>query len=121
MPLSLSANDKLFKENAISAAEFDAARSTYDVAKAEVTAAEQNVKAAEYSVKSAEASVKEASDNLYKTSIYAPVSGTISKLNVEKGSNLLRINIGNLSNGFYILDVRNSWNQVFVEKFVIIK
>jgi hypothetical protein len=43
------------------------------------------------------------------------------KLNVEKGSNLLKINIGNLSNGFYILDVRNSWNQVFVEKFVIIK
>jgi len=78
-------NEKLWKEKAISAAEFDAARSAFEVARAEVSAAEENVKAAEYSVKSAEASVKEAGENLYKTTIYAPVDGTVSKLNVEKG------------------------------------
>lgn len=78
-------SDRLFKEKAISASEYDAAKSAFEVAKAEVTAAEESVKAAEYSVKSAEASVKEAGENLYKTSIYAPVSGTVSKLNVEKG------------------------------------
>lgn len=78
-------NERLWKEKAISASEFDGARSAFEVARAEVTAATENVKGAEYSVKSAEASVKEAGENLYKTSIYAPVDGTVSKLNVEKG------------------------------------
>ena len=82
---SFERNQKLSEQKAISPSEFDAAKSAYEVAKAEVTAAEENVKAADFSVKSAEASVKEAAENLYKTTIYAPVSGTISKLNVEKG------------------------------------
>jgi len=82
---SYERNQRLWNEKAISASEYDAAKSAYEVAKSEVTAAEENVKGADYAVKSAEASVKEASENLYKTSIYAPVSGTISKLNVEKG------------------------------------
>lgn len=102
---SFDRNDRLFKENAISAAEFDAARSQFEVAKAEVTAAEQNVKAAEYSVKSAEASVKEAGENLYKTSIYAPVSGTISKLNVEKGERVA--GASQFSSGTEILRIAN--------------
>jgi HlyD family secretion protein len=102
---SFERNDLLFKEKAISAAEFDGARAAYDVAKAEVTAAEQSVKAAEYSVKSAEASVKEASDNLYKTSIYAPVSGTISKLNVEKGERVA--GASQFSSGTEILRIAN--------------
>lgn len=82
---SFERNERLWKEKAISASEYDAAKSAFEVAKAEVTAAEENVKASDFSVKSAEASVKEAAENLYKTNIYAPVSGTISKLNVEKG------------------------------------
>jgi HlyD family secretion protein len=82
---SYERSQKLWDQKAISASEFDAAKSAYEVAKAEVTAAEENVKGADFSVKSAEASVKEAGENLYKTTIYAPVSGTISKLNVEKG------------------------------------
>lgn len=82
---SFERNQKLWDQQAISASEFDAAKSAYEVAKAEVTAAEENVKGADFSVKSAEASVKEAGENLYKTTIYAPVSGTISKLNIEKG------------------------------------
>ncbi len=102
---SFERNDKLFKENAISAAEFDAARASYDVANAEVTAAEQSVKAAEYSVKSSDASLKEASENLYKTSIYAPVSGTISKLNVEKGERVA--GASQFSSGTEILRIAN--------------
>lgn len=82
---SFERNEQLWKQKAISASEYDAAKSAFEVARAEVTAAEENVKGADFSVKSAAASVKEAAENLYKTSIYAPVSGTISKLNVEKG------------------------------------
>jgi HlyD family secretion protein len=102
---SFERSDRLFKEKAISAAEFDAAQSAFEVAKAEVTAAQENVKAAEFAVKSAEASVKEASENLYKTSIYAPVSGTISKLNVEKGERVA--GASQFSSGTEILRIAN--------------
>lgn len=102
---SFNRNQTLFKQNAISASEFDAAKSGYEVAKAEVNAAEQSVKAAEYSVKSAEASLKEASENLYKTSIYSPVDGTISKLNVEKGERVA--GASQFSSGTEILRIAN--------------
>jgi len=82
-------NKKLFDQGAISQAEFDQAKSSYETAKAEVTAAEETVAASEFSVNSAMASLKEANDNLSKTSIYAPVNGTVSKLNVEKGERVV--------------------------------
>jgi HlyD family secretion protein len=82
-------NNKLFKDGAISESEFDQAKSAFEVAKAEVEAAEQSIFASEYNVKSAEASVKEAQDNLLRTNIFAPVSGTISVLNIEKGERVV--------------------------------
>ncbi|NVO18590.1 MAG: efflux RND transporter periplasmic adaptor subunit [Bacteroidetes bacterium] len=82
---SFDRNDKLHNQKAISDAEFETSKSTFEVAQAEVDAADESVKAAEFNIKSAEASVKEAKENLSKTSIFAPVGGTISKLDVEKG------------------------------------
>jgi HlyD family secretion protein len=52
------------------------------VAKAEVSASQQNVAATEFSIHSADATLKEASENLIKTSVYAPIDGTITLLNV---------------------------------------
>ena len=46
-------------------------------------------KSAYYSVKSAAASVNEAKDNLERTTIYAPMDGTISLLNVELGERVV--------------------------------
>ncbi len=82
-------NQSLFKDKAISESEFDAAKSAYEVAKAEVESAEQGIVASQYNVKSAEASVKEASDNLLKTTIFSPVNGTVSMLNVEQGERVV--------------------------------
>ncbi len=79
---------KLFEQGVISQAEYDQALSAFESAKAEVTAAEQNVVAAEYSVKSAQASLKEARDNLGKTTVFAPMSGTVSRLNKEVGERI---------------------------------
>jgi HlyD family secretion protein len=76
---------KLFDQNAISQQEFDAARATYESAKANVEAIEETINAGSYNVKGVEASLKEARTNLDKTFIYAPVDGTVSRLNVEKG------------------------------------
>ncbi len=76
---------KLFDQNAISQQEYDASKATYEGAKANVDGIEESIKAADYNVKSVQASLKEANSNLDKTFIYAPVDGTVSKLNVEKG------------------------------------
>ena len=80
---------KLYDEKLISASDWENVKSANEVANAEVDAAQQNVAASNYGVRSAEASLKEANDNLRKTTIYAPVDGTISKLNVEKGERVV--------------------------------
>ncbi len=87
--LNFERNKKLYDEKLISPSEWEDIKSLNEVAKSEVDAAEQNVAAAEFNVRSSEASLKEAQDNLRKTTIYAPVDGTISKLNVEKGERVV--------------------------------
>lgn len=82
-------NKQLYEKKVISQAEWDNISSAYNMGKAEIQAAKQSVASAEFTVKSAEASLKEARENLYKTSIYAPVSGTVSKLNVEMGERVV--------------------------------
>ncbi len=73
---------QLFDKNTIPVSEFETAQAAYQVAQSEV-------KAAQFSVKSAEASVSEAKEQLTKTKIYAPISGTISALNIEKGERVV--------------------------------
>lgn len=82
-------SEKLYKQNVISDAEFDQAKASYYVAKEELEAAVQNVEAARYMVESAGASVREAQESLNLTSVYAPVNGTVSKLDVEKGERVV--------------------------------
>lgn len=87
--LSYKRNKKLWEDKAISDSEFEAAQASYDVAKADVDAAKESVNAARYNVMSTEASLREARENLAKTIIYAPMSGTVSRLNVEVGERVL--------------------------------
>lgn len=82
-------SEQLYKQNVISDAEFDQARATYQVAKEELEAARQNVEAAKYMVESAGATVREAQESLNLTSVFAPVSGTVSKLSVEQGERVV--------------------------------
>ena len=86
---SYDRNKTLYESGAISASEWDAAKSAYEVAEAGVTGAKESVKASEFTVLSSQASLTEATDNLTKTSVYAPVNGTISKLSVEKGERVV--------------------------------
>jgi HlyD family secretion protein len=87
--LSYNRNQKLWNERTISESEWESAKSSFEVARAEVTAAQQSVAASEFSVHSAEASLKEAGENLIKTSVYAPMDGTVSLLNIEKGERVV--------------------------------
>lgn len=75
-------NKVLFEKGIISKSEWDQIVSAYNVAKA-------SKQSAFYNVKSSAASVSEAQDNLKRTTIYAPVGGTISKLDVEIGERVL--------------------------------
>lgn len=87
--LAYNRSKKLHDQNAVSDAEFETARTQYESAKAEVMAAQESVRSADFNVSSNTASLKEANENLTRTSIYAPVSGTISKLAKRKGESVL--------------------------------
>jgi HlyD family secretion protein len=87
--LSYNRNKKLWQDKAISDAEYETALSKYEVSKSDVEAARESVNSAKFNVMSAEASLRESHEQLAKTSIYAPMAGTISKLNVELGERVL--------------------------------
>ncbi len=80
--LNYKRNKTLFEQKAISAADYENAVSQYESAK-------EQLKAAEFNIKSSEAALKEAEENLVKTNIYAPMTGIISKLSVEKGERVV--------------------------------
>ncbi|MCA1740973.1 MAG: efflux RND transporter periplasmic adaptor subunit [Bacteroidales bacterium] len=84
--LAFNRSRSLFEENTISQADVEQAESQYKVAKAEK-------ESAEFSVKSSEASLKEANENLVKTTVYAPMTGTISRLAVELGERVIGANM----------------------------
>ncbi len=96
-------NEKLFNDGVISAADYEASLSNFrglesslasadamlKSAESSLAGAKENVRVAEYGINSAQASLKELRTSLQKTIITAPVSGIISKLNVEKGERVL--------------------------------
>ena len=84
--LSFNRSKQLYNEQTVSKSDFEQAQASYTVAKAEVDAAK-------FSIISAEASLKEANENLVKTSIYAPISGTVSMLLVELGERVAGTNL----------------------------
>lgn len=72
----------LYEKEAVSASAFEQAQTQYEVAKAAH-------EAAQYAVQSAEAQLREMRENLSKTAIYAPMTGTVSKLDVEAGERVV--------------------------------
>jgi len=103
-------NKNLFEKGVISKADWDKSVASYETAQASRSSAF-------YRVKSAGATVKEATDNLNRTTIYAPMSGTISKLNVELGERVVGtqqmagteiLRVANLSNMEVEVDVNEN-------------
>lgn len=84
--LAFKRSKQLYNKNTIAVSEFETAEAAFKVAQSEV-------KAAGFSVKSAEATVSEAKEQLTKTKIYAPISGTVAALNVEKGERVVGTNM----------------------------
>jgi HlyD family secretion protein len=84
--LSYKRSKQLYDQQTISKSDFEQAEATYTVAKA-------TVDAAKFAITSAEASLKDANENLTKTSIYAPMTGTVSMLLVELGERVAGTNL----------------------------
>ena len=103
-------NKILFEKGIISKSEWDRIVAAYEVAEA-------SKNAAYYGMQSAAATVTEAIDNLARTTIYSPMRGTISKLDVELGERVVGtqqmagteiLRVANLSNMEVEVDVNEN-------------
>ena len=70
-------------------ANFRSIEANVKTAEANVESAEQSKRAAEFTVKSSQASLKEMTTSLKRTTIYAPMGGIVSKLNIEQGERVV--------------------------------
>ncbi|MFC7357976.1 efflux RND transporter periplasmic adaptor subunit [Jejudonia soesokkakensis] len=103
-------NKTLFEKGVISKSEWDRSIAEYEGAQA-------GKQSAYYNVQSAAANVKQTRDNLSRTSIYAPMDGTISMLAVELGERVVGtaqmagteiIRVANLNNMEVEVDVNEN-------------
>lgn len=81
--------EQLVKQKVISDSDFETAKANYEVAKKNLEAAKESVNASEFVVKSSQATVEEAEENVRLTVVRAPSTGTVSKLDVEKGERVV--------------------------------
>lgn len=112
--LSYKRTKQLYDEQTISKSEIESAEASYNVAKSEVDAAK-------FSIVSAEASVKEANENLIKTSIYSPMTGTVSMLLVELGERVAGTNLMAGTEILRIADLSRMEAQVEVNENDIVR
>lgn len=103
-------NKVLLDRGVISKAEWDKIVASYEMAQA-------STNAAYYNMQSAAATVTEATDNLSRTTIYAPMRGTISRLDVELGERVVGtqqmagteiVRVANLSSMEVVVDVNEN-------------
>jgi HlyD family secretion protein len=108
--LNYNRNKSLYDRGVISKAEWDRSVADFEIAQA-------NKESAYFSVQSAQANLKQAEDNLSRTTIFAPMSGTVSKLSVELGERVVGtaqmagteiVRVANLSNMEVEVDVNET-------------
>ena len=80
--LSFNRSKTLWEQKTISDSDFELAQVEYNVAKS-------NLDAATASLTSQRAALNEAHDQLYKTTIYSPMDGIVTVLNIEKGERVV--------------------------------
>ncbi|HZY81455.1 MAG TPA: efflux RND transporter periplasmic adaptor subunit [Cyclobacteriaceae bacterium] len=81
--------ERLWNEKVISEADWQLAQQNYKVAQNDFAAAREGLEAAKYTVNSTEASVKESRENVRRTTVVAPLTGVVSKLNVKQGERVV--------------------------------
>ncbi|MDB0059438.1 efflux RND transporter periplasmic adaptor subunit [bacterium] len=79
---------QLHANGVISQADYDAAEANFRTADATQKSAQESIRSAEFAISSASASVQEARDNLSRTTLTAPQSGTVTALVKEIGESV---------------------------------
>jgi HlyD family secretion protein len=82
-------NRKLFDQKVIPDSDWETSKANFEVAENELEAAKSNAESARYGIENAEATLKDAAENLRKTTVYAPMGGIVSRLNVEQGERVV--------------------------------
>lgn len=82
-------NEKLYQDKVISQLEYEQGVASYKSAKATYDAAKASLSGGQYGIQAQQANLSQAQENLLKTTIVAPTSGIISKLNVKKGERVV--------------------------------
>jgi HlyD family secretion protein len=122
--------ETLFENGAISASQFDAAKSAYETRMALQRSAseslslvregpkKESISAAEYRVEQARAMVRTSEERLKDTALYAPISGVILRKTVELGET-----VGSGTPLYTIGDLSSPWIKVYVpeNKMTLIK
>ena len=78
----LERQKQLFESNVIAEGEYQQFKTRYEIAQA-------TLDAADFSVASSEARLRQAEEDLRKTTLYSPMDGTVSQLNVELGERVV--------------------------------
>ena len=89
--------------------ELETAKSNYESSKASYSGAKANVL-------NSEASLRRATEQLYKTSIYSPMAGTVTALNVELGERVLGSGFSQGTNIMTVSDLSNMEASVEVDE-----
>jgi HlyD family secretion protein len=79
----------LFDQKVVSEIEYLTAKTNYEVSKQQIAVTEQSIESARYSMQSSQANLNQTMNNLSRSEIYAPTSGVVSKLSVEKGEKVV--------------------------------
>ncbi len=82
-------NVKLYEQKVISQLEFQQGEASFKSAKATYEASKASISGGKFVVQGAQAGLSQARENMQRTTIIAPTSGIISKLNVKKGERVV--------------------------------
>jgi HlyD family secretion protein len=92
----LDRNEQLYRDSIISLADLQTSQANVrgleanlEAAQSSVDAAKESAEAAQYNVQSSEAGLGEVRTSLRRTTLYAPMGGVVSLLNVEQGERVV--------------------------------
>lgn len=83
--INLERNRPLFEQKVISQQDWENLKLRYRVSSAQVEQNKQQMQAAYFRIRSAEATNRQAADNLSRTSVYASMAGTVTKMEAKVG------------------------------------
>ncbi len=87
--LDYERNKKLYEQDVISTSEWELSKQNFKIAQNDLESAKASVQASVYVVKSSKAALEDALENLRKTAVLSPISGTVSKLDVKEGERVV--------------------------------